>query len=74
LFSCFNVTDKDVCDYAVNPLRDKNTILSGRTLRVDAFENSGVLNGCILFLGEWISPSEGITALSLELMNIEERI
>ena len=73
--SCFNVTDKEICDICDSPQRDHSTIcVVEEPLDVVAFENSGVYNGLYFVLGGVISPAEGITASELRFKELEERI
>lgn len=73
--SCFNVTDKEICDLCDNPQRDHSTIcIVEEPLDVVAFENSGIFTGLYFVLGGVISPAEGITASELRFKELEERI
>ncbi len=73
--SCFNVTDKDICDICSSTLRDHSTIcVVEEPLDVVAFENSGIFNGLYFVLGGVISPADGITASELRFEQLEERI
>ncbi len=73
--SCFNVTDKEICDICGSPQRDHSTIcIVEEPLDVVAFENSGIFNGLYFVLGGVISPAEGITASELRFKELEERV
>ncbi len=73
--SCFNVTDKEICDICSNPTRDHSTIcIVEEPLDVVAFENSAVFNGLYFVLGGVISPAEGITASELRFNELEKRV
>ena len=73
--SCFNVTDKEICDLCSSNLRDHSIIcIVEEPLDVVAFENSAVFNGLYFVLGGVISPAEGITASELRFKELEERV
>jgi len=73
--SCFNVTDKDICDICSSTLRDHSKIcIVEEPLDVVAFENSGIFNGLYFVLGGVISPAEGVTASELRFNDLESRI
>ncbi len=73
--SCFNVTDKDICDICSSATRDHSTIcIVEEPLDVIAFENSAVFNGLYFVLGGVISPAEGITASELRFSELESRV
>ncbi len=73
--SCFNVTDKEICDICDSPQRDHSKIcIVEEPLDVIAFENSGIFNGLYFVLGGVISPAEGITASELRFKELEERV
>lgn len=73
--SCFNVTDKDICDICSSPTRDHSTIcIVEEPLDVVAFENSAVFNGLYFVLGGVISPAEGVTASELRFDDLSKRV
>jgi len=73
--SCFNVTDKEICDICSSATRDHSTIcIVEEPLDVVAFENSAVFNGLYFVLGGVISPAEGITASELRFNELEKRV
>lgn len=73
--SCFNVTDRDICDICSSPSRDHSTIcIVEEPLDVVAFENSAVFNGLYFVLGGVISPAEGVTASELRFDDLSKRV
>ena len=61
--SCYNVSDKDICDICGNEKRDRTKIcVVEEPLDVVAFENSAIYEGLYFVLGGVISPAEGIGA------------
>lgn len=73
--SCFNVTDKEICDICSSTTRDHSTIcIVEEPLDVVAFENSAVFNGLYFVLGGVISPAEGITASELRFDELKSRV
>ena len=73
--SCFNVTDRDICDICSSPTRDHSTIcIVEEPLDVVAFENSAVFNGLYFVLGGVISPAEGVTASELRFDELGKRV
>jgi recombination protein RecR len=73
--SCFNVSDKEICDICSSIQRDKSKIcIVEEPLDVVAFENSAIFNGIYFVLGGVISPSEGITADELRFEELEKKI
>lgn len=73
--SCFDVTDKDICDICSSPTRDHSTIcIVEEPLDVVAFENSAVFNGLYFVLGGVISPAEGVTASELRFDDLSKRV
>ena len=73
--SCFNVTDRDICDICSSPTRDHSTIcIVEEPLDVVAFENSAVFNGLYFVLGGVISPAEGVTASELRFDDLSKRV
>lgn len=73
--SCFNVSDKEICDICSSPLRKQNKIcVVEEPLDVIAFENSAVYDGLYFVLGGVISPAEGISADDLRFKDLKDRV
>jgi len=73
--SCFNVTDKEICDICSSATRDHSSIcIVEEPLDVVAFENSAIFNGLYFVLGGVISPAEGITASELRFDQLEKKV
>ncbi len=73
--SCYNVSDKDICDICGNEKRDRTKIcVVEEPLDVVAFENSAIYEGLYFVLGGVISPAEGIGADELRFDDLRRRV
>jgi recombination protein RecR len=73
--SCYNISDKEVCDICANHSRDHSTICVVETIRdVMAIENTHQFTGIYHVLGGVISPMDGIGPDDLTITPLEEKI
>lgn len=72
---CHNVSDADVCEICLNPLRDKTVICVVEDIRdVMAIENTGFFKGSYHVLGGKISPIDGIGPGQLNIATLVEKV
>ncbi|WP_159800571.1 recombination mediator RecR [Flavobacterium sp. MK4S-17] len=72
---CHNVSDADVCEICLNPLRDKTVICVVEDIRdVMAIENTGFFKGSYYVLGGKISPIDGIGPGQLNIATLVEKV
>ncbi|WP_334125582.1 recombination mediator RecR [Empedobacter brevis] len=72
---CHTISDEDVCDICINPLRDESTICVVEDVRdVMAIENTGQFKGQYHVLGGKISPMEGIGPGQLNIQTLIDRV
>ncbi len=73
--SCYNISDKEICDICANPSRDHSIICVVETIRdVMAIENTHQYGGIYHVLGGVISPMDGIGPDDLTLAPLEEKM
>lgn len=73
--SCYNISDKEVCEICSNPKRDHSTICVVENIRdVMAIEGTGQYPGIYHVLGGVISPMDGIGPDDLTIAPLEEKI
>jgi recombination protein RecR len=72
---CHNISEQDVCEICLNPLRDETTICVVQDYRdVMAIENTGLYKGHYHVLGGIISPLDGITPSSLNIETLVSKV
>jgi recombination protein RecR len=72
---CHNVSDAEVCEICLNPLRDKTVICVVEDIRdVMAIENTGFFKGSYHVLGGKISPIDGIGPGQLNIATLVEKV
>lgn len=73
--SCHNISDKELCEICVNPLRNKALICVVEDIRdVMAIESTGSFKGLYHVLGGKISPMDGIGPQDLKIGALIEKI
>jgi recombination protein RecR len=73
--SCHNISDKELCEICVNPLRNKGLICVVEDIRdVMAIESTGSFKGLYHVLGGKISPMDGIGPQDLKIGALIEKI
>jgi len=73
--SCHNISDVDVCEICVNPLRKKDIICVVEDVRdVMAIENTASHKGLYHVLGGKINPIEGIGPHDLNIVSLVEKV
>jgi len=72
---CHNISEQDICEICINPLRDETMICVVQDYRdVMAIENTGLYKGHYHILGGIISPLEGITPSSLNIETLVNKV
>ncbi len=72
--NCHNVSEQDVCDICLNPVRDATTICVVQDYRdILAIENTGLYKGVYHVLGGLISPLDGIGPQNLNVETLVEK-
>ncbi|WP_018480123.1 recombination mediator RecR [Pontibacter roseus] len=72
---CHNISDTEVCDICLNPLRDRSLLCVVSDIRdVIAIENTSQFKGLYHVLGGVISPIEGIGPSDLHIDSLLERL
>lgn len=70
--NCFNISEKELCEFCSNPKRDRATVCAvEEAINIPAIENTGKYGGLYHVLGGVIKPREGIGS---ENLNIKELI
>ncbi len=73
--SCHNISDNDMCDICVNPLRKDDIICVVEDVRdVMAIENTASHKGLYHVLGGKISPMDGIGPHDLNISSLVEKV
>ena len=71
---CHTISDHDVCEICINPLRDQSLVCIVEDVRdVMAIENTGQFKGTYHVLGGKISPMEGVGPGQLNISSLIER-
>jgi recombination protein RecR len=71
---CHNISEQEVCDICLNPIRDQQTICVVQDYRdVLAIENTGLYKGLYHVLGGLISPIDGIGPQNLNMDSLVEK-
>lgn len=72
--TCHNISEQEVCDICLNPVRDQHTICVVQDYRdVLAIENTGLYKGRYHVLGGLISPLDGVGPQSLNIDSLVEK-
>jgi recombination protein RecR len=72
---CHNISEQNICEICLNPLRDESTICVVQDYRdVMAIENTGLYKGHYHVLGGIISPLDGITPSSLNIDTLVNKV
>jgi len=72
---CHNISEQNICEICLNPLRDETTICVVQDYRdVMAIENTGLYKGHYHILGGIISPLDGITPSSLNIETLVNKV
>jgi recombination protein RecR len=72
---CYNVSDTEICNICVNPIRKQNFICVVENIRdVIAIENTQQFNGLYHVLGGIISPLDGIGPDQLTIDALVQRV
>jgi recombination protein RecR len=72
---CYNVSDTEICNICINPMRKQNLICVVENIRdVIAIENTQQFNGLYHILGGIISPLDGIGPDQLTIDALVQRI
>lgn len=72
--NCHNVSEQDVCDICLNPIRDTTTVCIVQDYRdILAIENTGLYKGVYHVLGGLISPLDGIGPQNLNIETLVEK-
>lgn len=71
---CHNVSEQEVCDICLNPVRDQATVCVVQDYRdILAIENTGLYKGLYHVLGGLISPLEGIGPQNLNVETLVQK-
>ena len=73
--NCFNISEKELCEFCSNPKRDKSLVcIVEEAINIPAIENTRQFNGLYHVLGGIIKPSEGVSPDNLNIKELIERI
>lgn len=73
--NCFNVSEKDLCEFCSNTKRDRSIIcIIEEAINIPVIENTGTFNGLYHVLGGTIKPNEGVGPENLNIERLIERI
>lgn len=73
--SCHNISDKELCEICINPMRNKTLICVVEDIRdVMAIESTGSFKGLYHVLGGKISPMDGIGPQDLKIDALVEKV
>lgn len=72
---CHNISDREICNICVNPLRKKELVCVVENIRdVIAIESTQQYNGLYHVLGGIISPLDGIGPDQIEIKSLVKRV
>lgn len=72
---CFNISEKELCEFCSNPKRDRSTIcIIEEAMNIPAIEKTRQYNGLYHVLGGVIRPNEGIGPDDLKIKELIARI
>ncbi len=73
--NCFNISEKDLCEFCSNAKRDKSAIcLIEEAMNIPVIENTRKFTGLYHVLGGVIRPNEGIGPENLNIKELIKRI
>ncbi len=73
--NCFNVSEKDLCEFCLNSKRDRLIIcVVEEPFNIPSIENTKQFNGLYHILGGTIKPNEGIGPEELNIKQLVQRI
>lgn len=73
--NCFNVSENDLCEFCLNPKRDRSIIcIIEEAINIPIIENTKKFNGLYHVLGGTIKPHEGAGPEKLNIEQLVERI
>jgi recombination protein RecR len=73
--NCYNISDAEICQICINPLRKKELICIVESIReVIAIESTQQYSGMYHILGGVISPLDGIGPDQLQIESLVERV
>lgn len=73
--SCYNISDRELCEICSNPKRDESLVCVVEDIRdVMAIENTGQFRGLYHVLGGKISPMEGVGPQDLTITDLVTRV
>lgn len=73
--NCFNISEKELCEFCSNPKRDRGTIcVVEEAINIPAIESTKQFNGLYHILGGVIKPNEGIGPDNLNIKGLLQRI
>ncbi len=73
--NCFNISEKELCEFCSNPKRDRSIIcVVEEAINIPAIENTKQYNGLYHVLGGTIKPNEGIGPDDLRIKELVRRI
>ena len=71
---CHTISDHDICEICINPLREQDLVCVVEDVRdVMAIENTGQFKGTYHVLGGKISPMEGVGPTQLNISSLIDR-
>lgn len=72
---CFNISEKELCEFCSNPKRDRSTVcVIEEAMNIPAIEKTRQYNGLYHVLGGVIRPNEGIGPDDLKMKELMARI
>jgi recombination protein RecR len=73
--NCFNISEKDLCEFCSDPKRDKSIVcIVEEAINIPAIENTKRFSGLYHVLGGVIKPNEGVSPNDLKIKELVERI
>ena len=73
--NCFNISEKDLCEFCSNVKRDRSTVcVVEEAINIPAIENTKQYGGLYHVLGGVLKPNDGIGPDNLRMKELLERI
>lgn len=73
--NCFNISEKDLCEFCSNSKRDRSTVcVVEEAINIPSIENTKQYGGLYHVLGGVIKPNEGVGPDGLKIKELLERI
>ncbi len=73
--NCFNISEKDLCEFCSNGKRDRSTVcVVEEAINIPAIENTKQYSGLYHVLSGVIKPNEGVGPDNLKIKELLERI